>query len=186
MSSGKNIFELFADILSYPTPEYHAKLAVWYQRMETYGEEINSSIQPFKDFVASKTSQELEEFFTQTFDINPVSCLEIGWHLFGESYDRGAFLVRMRELLRTHGIPESSELPDHINHVLLILARMEKTDASEFTHAQILPAVRKMLAGFENKENVYERTLQSLCAVLEAEFPKSIDPRVELHQNHLK
>ncbi len=41
-----------------------------------------------------------EELYTRTFDLNPVCALEIGWHLFGEDYERGAFLVRMRDQLR--------------------------------------------------------------------------------------
>ena len=63
----------------------------------------------------------LEEAFTGTFDVNPACALEVGWHLFGEEYARGMFLVRMREELRKYGLAESSELPDHVSHVLAIV-----------------------------------------------------------------
>jgi len=39
-----------------------------------------------------------------TFDINPACALEVGWHLFGEDYMRGQFLVRMREELSKYEI----------------------------------------------------------------------------------
>ena len=50
--------------------------------------------------------RDLEELFTRTFDINPQCTLELGWQLYGEDYNRGAFLVRMRELMREKGVEE--------------------------------------------------------------------------------
>ena len=61
---------------------------------------------------------ERQELFIQTFDLSPVCSLEMGWHLFGENYDRGLLLVKMRQLLRLHEIAESTELPDHLTNGL--------------------------------------------------------------------
>ena len=71
---------------------------------------------------------ELEETYARTFDINPACALEVGWHLFGEEYARGLFLVRLRGEMREHGVEESSELPDHITHVLALIAAMVGLD----------------------------------------------------------
>lgn len=172
MTTPKNILELFADILSYPTERYHESVGAWDERLQSYGEQGAGFASPFREFTRDKSVHELEEYFTQTFDINPVSCLEVGWHLFGENYDRGSFLVHMREQLRTHGIPESSELPDHINHVLLVLSRLKAPDAQRFTHSQIIPALRKMLSGFDGKANAYENVLRALVLILEREYPE--------------
>ena len=38
--------------------------------------------------------EQIQELYTRTFDINPVCTLEIGWHIFGEDYARGALLVK--------------------------------------------------------------------------------------------
>ncbi len=40
-----------------------------------------------------------EEVYTRTFDGSDRRALEIGWHLHGENYARGALLVRLRKLL---------------------------------------------------------------------------------------
>ena len=72
-----------------------------------------------------------QELYVQTFEFNPACTLELGWHLFGENYERGEFLVRMRDLLRRHGIAESTELPDHLTHVLALVGRLDHEEAAE-------------------------------------------------------
>lgn len=168
MTGQENIYESFADVLSYPTQDYHAKvkkcqIAITnYKRSATLNPEPLTLINSFSEFIKDKSVADLEEHFTQTFDINPISCLEVGWHLFGETYDRGAFLVRMRELLRQFNIKESTELPDHITHVLAVLGKMEKESADDFANAQVLPAIKKMIDGFGGKENPYINVLKAL------------------------
>ena len=48
---------------------------------------------------------------------------------FGEEYARGMFLVRMREEMRKYNLAESVELPDHISHVLAVVAAMPDDEA---------------------------------------------------------
>jgi len=100
---------------------------------------------PFVDHVQQSGGlSDLEEAFTRTFDINPDCALEIGWHLYGENYTRGTFLVEMRDRMRALGLVESAELPDHITHVLQVLARLEEDGARELTRGHLLPALDKM------------------------------------------
>ncbi|TAK57774.1 MAG: nitrate reductase molybdenum cofactor assembly chaperone [Bacteroidetes bacterium] len=112
------------------------------------------------------TLDDFEELYTRTFDINPVANLEIGWHLWGEAYERGAFLVNMRTLLKQHGITESSELPDHLTHVLAALGKMERNEAQEFTATFLKKALDKIVEGFKEKENPYEHLLLALQQIV--------------------
>lgn len=122
--------------------------------------------------VATRGSQpdELEELYTRTFDFNPSCALEIGWHLFGEDYHRGALLVRLRDELRRHSIQESCELPDHLIHVLPLVDCMNSRKAAEFSRACVIPAVEKMVANLEGKQNPYESLLRCLAMMLHGEF----------------
>ena len=61
---------------------------------------------------------QLEELYTRTFDLNPVCTPEVGWHIYGEQYRRGRFLVQARELLKIVGVDERGELPDHLMSLL--------------------------------------------------------------------
>ncbi len=125
-----------------------------------------SAMRSFSDALNDLSDGEREELYTRTFDINPVSSLEVGWHLYGESYERGAFLVQMRDLLRRCGIEESSELPDHLTHTVLAVGRMEAEEAGKFVSGHLLKAIDKMLEGFADKGNPYEHVLTSTKLVL--------------------
>ena len=106
-----------------------------------------------------------------TFDLNPVCSLELGWHLFGENYDRGLLLVKMRTLLRRYGIAEQGELPDHLAYALRLIARMSDEEGAEFAAAIVLPALGKMLDPFKDKKNPYEHVLQAIKTELRSLCP---------------
>jgi len=110
-----------------------------------------------------------QELYVQTFEFNPACTLEIGWHLFGENYERGEFLVRMREQLRRHGIPENSELPDHLTHLLALMERLEHDEAEELAGQVLIPALAKIQKALEGKP--YENLIAAIGAKLEADFP---------------
>jgi nitrate reductase assembly molybdenum cofactor insertion protein NarJ len=116
--------------------------------------EIRMELQSFPGFSQLNVA-ELEELYTRTFDINPVCSLEAGWHLFGEDYNRGAFLVRMRDLLRQHNVPEGAELPDHLPNALRVLEVMPHEDAAELAREFIMTAVGRMRVPFEDSVNLY-------------------------------
>lgn len=124
------------------------------------------------------TPEEREELYTRTFDINPLCSLEIGWQLFGEEYHRGALLVRLRHELRRHGIEESTELPDHLTHVLSLLDRMADSEAQSFAACCVIPAVDKMLLAFEDAQNPYGDVLLAVGLFLKQRFvaPTTPDP----------
>ena len=110
-----------------------------------------------------------QELYVQTFEFNPACTLEIGWHLFGENYERGEFLVRMRQQLRRHGIAESTELPDHLTHLLPLIACMEHDEAAQLAGEFILPALAKIRSALQN--NPYESVIAGIAEKLEADYP---------------
>jgi nitrate reductase assembly molybdenum cofactor insertion protein NarJ len=110
-----------------------------------------------------------QELYVQTFEFNPAGTLEIGWHLFGENYERGEFLVRMREQLRRHRIAESTELPDHLTHLLPLIACMEHGEAAQFVGEFILPALTKIRSAIH--DNAYELVIAGIAEKLESDFP---------------
>lgn len=110
-----------------------------------------------------------QELYVQTFEFNPACTLEIGWHLFGENYERGEFLVRMRQQLRRHGIAESTELPDHLTHLLPLIACLAHDEAAQFVGEFILPALTKIRSAIH--DNAYELVIAGIVEKLEADFP---------------
>ncbi len=133
---------------------------------------IGNDVAIFRRLTEHFDLRSLQELFIQTFDLNPVCSLEMGWHLFGENYDRGLLLVKMRKLLRDHSIEENTELPDHITYALRLVPRMQHPEAEYFAEAVVLPALRKMLAALDGKNNPYEHILRAAENLLRFDFPE--------------
>jgi nitrate reductase delta subunit len=160
------IYDALAGLLTYPGEDYRRQLSRCRALLADHHEEAVALIDRFDAATAGLTSTQMEELFTQTFDLNPVCSLEVGWHLYGENYSRGEFLVTMRHLLRDHQLPESTELPDHLTHVLSAVCRMKPGHADRFTSTYILPALEKMLAGLHGRDCLSEFILEAVRVVL--------------------
>lgn len=155
-----------ARLLSYPDDQTVEAAELLYIILQSELPESAKDIARFGAYLEQHECWELEELFTRTFDVSPACALEVGWHLFGEEYTRGLFLVRMRQELRKYGLPESTELPDHIVHVLSIVAEMPSEEAGKFVRACVLPAASRMQAALEKIESPYAAVLSCLVAVL--------------------
>jgi len=147
--------------------------------------EASSSASAFGAYLEPLHIHELEENYSRTFDINPACALEIGWHLFGEEYARGLFLVRLRGEMQIRGLQESAELPDHITHVLAILSEMSFEEAERFVHACVLPAIDKMEQKLDEAGSPYQHLTHCLALVLEEQFgrPEASDEEADASQN---
>lgn len=170
MTRPQEYYDIFSRLLGYPGEGYARQVAEYKERVAARPDEAGGgaddaviiSLNAFFDGTVYLSLGEMEELYTRTFDINPVASLELGWHLYGEQYERGAFLVKMRQLLHQHFIEEAVELPDHLTHALLLLGRMERPDADQFAASYLLPSLNKILEGFAEVENPYKSLLQAL------------------------
>ncbi|MCG8448599.1 MAG: nitrate reductase molybdenum cofactor assembly chaperone [Pirellulales bacterium] len=154
-------------LLSYPDDHYVQFVELLYLLVQSDLPEAAKGMSAFGQFAERCDEHELEEAYTRTFDVNPSCALEIGWHLFGEDYTRGQFLVRMRGELAKYEIPESGELPDHLTHVLAVIAAMPDEEAHKFSHACVFPALYKMQAALDKNDSPYRHLIRCLVFVLE-------------------
>ena len=160
----KAMLQNLAYIFSYPQAEYRdraEKILIGCNRKPRLTQFWN----PFLQFVREKELTEIEETFTSTFDMRPSTCLEVGWHLYGEDYKRGQLLVKMRQTLGKNQIPESVELPDHMSHCLKLLAVLPDDEANILVKEYMKPALLKILKGIE-QENPYRSALEFLDEIL--------------------
>ncbi len=117
----------------------------------------------FFDEIGHVVPEGMEELYTRTFDLNPVATLEIGWHLWGEQYERGRFLADLRGLQEELGVDAGSELPDHLTAVLATLARMEEPAPLA---EKISPALAKIAAPLEEQGNPYRHLITAVKGAL--------------------
>lgn len=163
------VLDALAVLLCYPRAGFDAAVAACRARVPAECAEAAAGVEAFAAAVTGRPVSELEELYTQTFDFDPKCTLEIGWHLFGEEYERGAFLVRLRGMLRERGIAESGELPDHLSHVLPLLARLDAAEAGRLAGSCVLPALEKVLAALAGRDNPYEHLLGAVRSLLAEE-----------------
>lgn len=159
-------FTALASLLEYPRYEFKAALKDISERLGANLLSENKNFDSFRSGVDKLTTAEMEELYTRTFDLNPVCTLEVGWQLYGDDYKRGAFMVKMRQLLRDCDIAEAAELPDHLTYMLMALDRIEMDSGKELADRFIRPALKKMMEGFKDKSNPYFFLLQFLDAEL--------------------
>lgn len=117
----------------------------------------------FFDEVAHVDPRGLEELYTTTFDLNPVATLEVGWHLWGEQYERGRFLAELRGLQEQLGIDSGSELPDHLTVLLPTIAATGDADLA----AKCAKAIEKMLKPLDEQGNPYRHVLRAAKEALQ-------------------
>ncbi len=141
------VYRLFADLLEYPTAVNLAEKAG--ACADLLAPATAALLNEFRAFVEQSPPERLEELYTNTFDLQVVCYPYVGYHLFGESYKRGAFLARLNEGYCAHGFSAGKELPDHLGVILRFLAR---GDSGEFGQTLLdeglIPALNEMVGTF--------------------------------------
>ena len=180
---------VLASMYRYPDSTYHARVVQAIDALAQAGhEDAVAPMEQFSQWVASRSQSELEEGYTQTFDLSPKCSAEVGWHVFGEDYARGAFMVEIRQLLREYEVPEDTELPDHISHMLLLIDAMATyagrhgiadrataEAALRIIDDAINLALEKMLEALEKNASDFLPLMRATSSVL-ADVRASIEP----------
>ena len=170
-----------AMLLAYPTNSYPEQLAQCVDALRANYPQAVDALTPFVEYVNTLDRMApLEEAFTQSFDFDPDTALEVGWQLYGEDYERGMFLVQVRQKLTKVGLEENGELPDHLTHLLPLLERLEFEDASKLCASALLPAINQVRVALEAKAkknktevSVYRPVLDAVRLVLFQQFEVS-------------
>ncbi len=112
---------------------------------------------------------ELEEAYTQAFELRPESTPNLGYHLFGDDVRRSIFMAHLKQRMKAQGVEMGVELPDHWSLVLRLLARQESPEEIEaLVEDCLLPAVARILKVLEQSRRIepYVHVLRALLEVL--------------------
>lgn len=169
MTGRLETYDLLASVLSYPDAEFEGKLDRCVDAWRAFDSETAVRFSKWVDCMRDLSLESRQEVYARTFDMSPKCTLEIGWHLFGEQYDRGTFLVWMRGQLRDFGLAESTDLPDHARHALAVLGRLEPESADSFGTACVLPAMETIAIGLKQLDSPYELLISAICRLLESQ-----------------
>lgn len=174
MRPSSEVHDALACLLCYPGEGAGEKYPAAIDVVRKGAPDAAAALELFATGIAGIGPGELEELYTHTFDNVSERSLEVGWQLFGENYARGALLVRLRELMRKHGVVERTELPDHMSHVLALLGRAPEGLATALATNQVAQAVKKMIEGFASIESPWISVLEATQTVLRMHAPAAV------------
>jgi nitrate reductase molybdenum cofactor assembly chaperone NarJ/NarW len=116
------ILGLFADLLEYPRCDVAQAARDCRALLAPVNAEAAALLAEFVAFAERTPRNMIEEVFTATFDLNASCHPYIGYHMFGEAYQRSALLLELQGRFREHGFDPGSELPDHIAVLLRFMS----------------------------------------------------------------
>lgn len=160
---------LLACLLDYPREDTVLRCAELARQLP---DELAGAAQAFEEFrseAAARSAADLEELYASTFDVNPACCMYVGYHLFGESYKRGAFMAKLNAEYRTRDFNTGTELPDHLCVMLRFVAGAEDEGITRWLIDEtIAPALRKIVKAFDGSDNIYGTLLRAALLTLES------------------
>lgn len=162
-----SLFDLFAVLLEYPTAEMAEQTERLHEQLTLLLPESAEALEKFVRMLDQLSLEKMRELYTVTFDMQPVCYPYVGYHLYGESYKRGAFMAQLNEAYHTHNYSAGQELPDHLSVILRFIGLDAENRQDDFCNALIasgvLPALEKMLKVFDAEtENPYFGLLSAL------------------------
>jgi nitrate reductase molybdenum cofactor assembly chaperone NarJ/NarW len=173
------LYELFGDLLEYPTPSLLQQAKECAEQLRVVHRDAANRLEEFCRIAEELPTSRMEELYTSTFDMQPVCYPYVGYHLYGESYKRGAFMARLNEGYHQYGFSAGNELPDHVAIVLRFLAQGPLGRDGDFGRALLceglVPTLEKMAGTFGGQNgNPYAAVVSALLLVLTDETEKEM------------
>ena len=159
------VYSCFAEIFDYP--ERSIARSVDDCTVELAGDvpEAFALLTEFQNAIAEKDIGELQEIYTNAFDLRPDCTPNLGYHMFGDDARRGIFLVGLKERMEARSIPLGTELADHLSLILRYLD-VAREDCAPVVDECLLPSVSRMAEVLAHSGNPYEYALGALLALL--------------------
>jgi nitrate reductase assembly molybdenum cofactor insertion protein NarJ len=192
----KNVaqYHALSNLFRYPREGYKKRVNSCAILLKQYYPEAYQSFLPFLEIIKHKTLFEIEELFGQTFHIQAICYLDVGYVLFGEDYKRGEFLVQIKNEQAKVNNECGEELADNLPNILTLMELLEdKEFLGELAVRVMIPALKLMLKEFETSrmalktkvrkkkqkviiqedmknKNAYQYVIQTALQILELDF----------------
>ncbi len=162
----KEALVAFAGLFEYPSEETSKRAWECFSLLKDG--EASSLMKSFYSYVKGHPLGHVAEVYTRTFDLQPSCSPHIGYHIFGDGYRRGEFLVRLKGRCSECGLDVGRELPDHISVVLRLLALVGGSEADDLVALCLSPAIGRMLEALADERNPYSWALEALSHTIKA------------------
>jgi len=156
-----------ADALEYPDSTSAARLLAAVGPVTAVDVRMGAVLSHLSSWLAEAAPGVAEERYSGLFDLHPVCTLHVGYHLFGEAYQRGALLSGLVTEMRKVGMVPGEELPDYLPNVLRLLAALPAgEDRETFVDALLLPSLTRMNEGLKDVDHPWAEIVRALPELL--------------------
>ncbi|MEB2313587.1 MAG: hypothetical protein OZ921_14675 [Sorangiineae bacterium] len=158
-----SVYDAIAAALAFPGPSFEKELRRIVSLLEDACPEAAERLEKFERLLPKGDVIAQQELHTRTFDVQPITSLDIGYTLFGEDYKRGAVLANLANEHVRAGNDCGMELGDHLTNVLRLLPKLTDDELrGELVEVLVGPALREMIREFETgrltkKEEIYRK-----------------------------
>ncbi len=173
------LYRMFAQVLEYPTPSLPDQVDKGISLLAFAHREATPMMDEFRAFLQDTSLESMEELYARTFDLQAVCHPYVGYHLFGDGSRRSFFMSGLKGHFKTSGFSSGNELPDHLSTMLRFASNCTTPEREELVRECIMPAVERMVSGFEDDGNPYKSVLEALLLFLQKEVTGRINPDVE-------
>jgi nitrate reductase assembly molybdenum cofactor insertion protein NarJ len=164
-------YSILAGLFDYPDQKTDDLIRLTNDLLHANNPAATTTFLQFQQTILGMDLHSREEYFINTFEVEALISMDLGYILFGEDYKRGNFLAMMQQEQISAGNDLGSELADHLPNVMRLLPLMSEQEvAEELAYSIILPAIREILKKFENTDNVYQYAFETVLKVMETDF----------------
>jgi nitrate reductase delta subunit len=166
MTAQMAAWDAVAGLFEYPDDTYPARVRACLAQVDALGLPAARKLARVRDAIAGHKLESLQEEYAAAFDFDPATALDLGWHLFEDGPDRGPWLAYLAEALDRAQVPRRQELPDHLAHLLMLVAR-EAPQASAIA-AIIAPPLRDIGERLAKRASPFAALLEAAGDLLES------------------
>ena len=153
--------------LAYPGPSSARRALEAATETDRVDPDMAAAFGRLSDWLSNAPPGGAEERYSGLFDLSPVCTLHVGYHLFGEAYQRGALLAGLAAEMRKAAVPQEGDLPDCLPAVLRLLAALPPgEDRETLVDALLLPALVRMTDALKDVDSPWAEILRALPALL--------------------
>jgi len=164
-------YSILAGLFDYPDQKIDDLLDYTSDILQVQYPSVIDTFRQFGEPIRGLDMHSREEYFINTFEVEALISMDLGYILFGEDYKRGNFLAMMQQEQISADNDLGSELADHLPNVMRLLPLMSEQEiAEELAYSIMLPAIREILKKFENTDNVYQYAFETVLKVMEKDF----------------
>jgi len=174
-----HLYETLASALEYPGEDWNTRLDRCRQWLTIQEPEVAIQLISFRRKVQKLAIEELKELYSQTFVLNPLCSLDIGYHLFGDNDNRVRLLAKLRETEAAYELGQANQSPDHLPVLLRLLTKLEDEERRHALIIELLiPALGKMLDALNQANNPYQDLIEVISNALKNELPAAASSQI--------